>query len=310
MAARAPAAPDLGAWVRELHAAGGAARRDGDGVLWAFPALLAAGAEAAPAASGSGPASLGARALREQCARLDAERARARAWQERPFSGTASEEADATERALARGYGEESGERGERPPAPPLERRLALALGTAVHAALEEIEATAPPAEQEAAYAAAVDAALSLALAPEDRPRVREAARALWTTFAGGPLAERLARIAPHVVARELPVLLEPDAAIADEPTGFLAGAIDLLYRDPDDGAWVVADYKTDAVASGDALAGHAERYRRQGGIYVRAVQRALGLEAPPRFELWFLRAGRTVRIEPLATGEGTSASS
>ncbi len=30
----------------------------------------------------------------------------------------------------------------------------------------------------------------------------------------------------------------------------YIAGAIDLVYRDPSDGEWVVADYKTDRVAS------------------------------------------------------------
>ena len=53
----------------------------------------------------------------------------------------------------------------------------------------------------------------------------------------------------------------------------------------------MVADYKTDRVAGEAELAEKAERYRTQGEGYVRAVQGALGLPAPPRFELWFLDA-------------------
>jgi ATP-dependent exoDNAse (exonuclease V) beta subunit len=93
------------------------------------------------------------------------------------------------------------------------------------------------------------------------------------------------------VVARELPVWLEPTDAAPGEPVGFVAGAIDLLYRDPESGALVVADYKTDAVEGVD-LAAHAAKYTGQGAAYVRAVARALALAEPPRFELWFLQAG------------------
>ena len=55
----------------------------------------------------------------------------------------------------------------------------------------------------------------------------------------------------------------------------------------------MVADYKTDRVETDAELAERAEGYRGQGAVYVEAVQRALGLERPPRFELWFLHAGR-----------------
>ena len=41
------------------------------------------------------------------------------------------------------------------------------------------------------------------------------------------------------------------------------------------------------------ALEERAEHYAAQGAGYVRAVQGALGLPEPPRFELWFLDAGR-----------------
>ena len=54
----------------------------------------------------------------------------------------------------------------------------------------------------------------------------------------------------------------------------------------------MVADYKTDDV-TGAAVAERARSYAEQGRIYVEALRRALGLARPPRFELWFLRAGR-----------------
>ena len=114
---------------------------------------------------------------------------------------------------------------------------------------------------------------------------MRARARAVWERFAAGPLAARLAALAPHVVARELPVWTLPAGDGEGEPVGFVAGAIDLLYRDPESGRLVVADYKTDAVDGAD-LAAHAARYAGQGAAYVRAVAGALGLPEPPRFEL------------------------
>jgi ATP-dependent exoDNAse (exonuclease V) beta subunit len=101
------------------------------------------------------------------------------------------------------------------------------------------------------------------------------------------------------VVARELPVWALPAGDAEGEPVGFVAGAIDLLYRDPESRALVVADYKTDAVGGTD-LAARAAEYAGQGAAYVRAVAHALGLAEPPRFELWFLQAG-VVWSAPLA---------
>jgi ATP-dependent exoDNAse (exonuclease V) beta subunit len=77
-----------------------------------------------------------------------------------------------------------------------------------------------------------------------------------------------------------------------------VAGAIDLLYRDPSDGSWVVVDFKTDLVENASVLHEKRERYRGQAAAYTRAVQEALALTAPPRFELWFLDADRVERIE------------
>jgi ATP-dependent exoDNAse (exonuclease V) beta subunit len=171
------------------------------------------------------------------------------------------------------------------------ERSVALAAGTAVHALLEAglLEGDAETALERAA---------ALASAPGERDAVLAHARSLWQRFRAGPLAPRLAALAPHVVARELPVWVEPAGDGDADPVGFVAGAIDLLYRDPATGELVVADYKTDAVDAA-GLDTYAARYAPQGRHYARAVERALGLARPPRFELWFLAAGEVRTLAP-----------
>jgi ATP-dependent exoDNAse (exonuclease V) beta subunit len=79
---------------------------------------------------------------------------------------------------------------------------------------------------------------------------------------------------------------------------GFVSGALDLLYRDPETGDLVVADYKTDRVEGDDELATQAEAYASQARLYARAVREALDLPEPPRAELWFLWAGRVVAVD------------
>ncbi len=96
------------------------------------------------------------------------------------------------------------------------------------------------------------------------------------------------------MVARELAVLLPPGAG-PEGPVGFVSGAIDLVYADPGTGALVIADYKTDDVATDAEVAERARAYAPQGEAYARALREALGLPAPPRFELWFVKSGRVV---------------
>jgi ATP-dependent exoDNAse (exonuclease V) beta subunit len=82
---------------------------------------------------------------------------------------------------------------------------------------------------------------------------------------------------------------------------GFVSGALDLLYRDPETGDLVVADYKTDRVeVEGDlsALTDLVGAYAPQARLYARAVREALDLPEPPRAELWFLWAGRVVAVD------------
>jgi ATP-dependent exoDNAse (exonuclease V) beta subunit len=263
---------------------------ESDTVLWRLPAL-------APA-----PVSLaGGRAVEEtdvERVRRDAERLRSLAGEAaaraaRPTVRTASEE-EAWEEARA-GEGAARVAAGARDAA----RETALAAGEAVHAWLEHLD-LAEPAER---WRDAGRRALA-----REHPGVAARAGALVERFLAGPLAERLRALAPHVIARELPVLAPPrpehvlDAdARAREPVGFWSGSIDLLVADPETGEIVVVDYKTDAVEGGAAVEERARSYAPQGRVYVRAVQDALALREPPRFELWFLHAGAV--CAPLAPG-------
>ena len=77
---------------------------------------------------------------------------------------------------------------------------------------------------------------------------------------------------------------------------GAWVGSIDLLYRCPDTNEVVVADYKTDQVGDQDAEV-VAERHRAQGAVYSEAVQSALGLEQPPRFEVWLIETDQRVGL-------------
>jgi ATP-dependent exoDNAse (exonuclease V) beta subunit len=269
-------------------------------------------APAAAAADGAvdGPPGLPSAAAVE---RMAAELARlgeeAEARRRRPFSAAASEEAHQRLRELAAAGDEETEEGaaedgGSR-------RRAAMAAGAAVHRALEllDLAADEPGGEAEAAgdRLAGYLAAVLPTAAPEWKGALERAA-ALWRRFAAGPLHDRLSALDGRVIARELPVLLPAPAEVretgAPPPVGFVSGSIDLLYLDEDDRP-VVADYKTDAVAGDDELAARAAAYAPQGEVYARAVAEALGLADLPRFELWFLDAGRVVEVsgEPGAPG-------
>jgi ATP-dependent exoDNAse (exonuclease V) beta subunit len=122
------------------------------------------------------------------------------------------------------------------------------------------------------------------------RQPARQLTEEILERLAEGPLLARLNRLAAHVVARELCVVAPPGDP-AEGPVGGVAGVIDMVYRDPDDGAWVVCDFKTDRV-EGAELSERAAHYAPQAAAYTSALQSALDLPAPPRCELWFLHAG------------------
>ena len=179
-------------------------------------------------------------------------------------------------------------------------RELAMASGAALHRALELWDLDADPAREMERQRALLPAYLSAVATGEDVARALPRCHRLLERFVAGGLADRLRGLAGHVVARELPVLLapDPDPPGGAGPVAFVSGAIDLLYRDPGSGALVIADYKTDEVGGAD-LQRRTITYASQGAAYVRAVQAALELAMPPRFELWFVHAGQVVAPAP-----------
>src|SRR3970282_1925050 len=102
-----------------------------------------------------------------------------------------------------------------------------------------------------------------------------------------GALFRRFLSLGPRLLARELPVLLPPD----EGAVGYVSGAVDLVY--PDAPGPLVADLKTDRLEGESELAERAAVYGPQEALYTRALQEALGLDHPPRTELWFLLSHR-----------------
>ena len=280
-------------------------RVDADGARWVFPGLLAlpppeAGAGARGAAGAPAPEAVAAESAALARARRVAQ-ARAR----RPFAATASaaggeEEPDAlAERrfgeAAARapfGAGEDRafGAGEDRADA-----EVARAVGVVIHAALEELDLEAPPEQALARARERLPALVRGAAEPAARDEALARALELLERFAAGPLHVRLrALAAAGPLLRELPVLLPPGAEALDAlaATAFTSGVVDLVYRDPESGELVIADYKTDRVDGEAALRERAGRYAAQGAVYQRALRDALSLAYTPRFELWFLAAG------------------
>jgi ATP-dependent helicase/nuclease subunit A len=342
------------------------------GALWRVPAAGAA-AGRRDVAAGGGAALASPAEVEAHAAALARLAGAARAHMARPWSGPASAEAH---RLFAEAEANAEAGRSPGPRRRDGGNEVATAAGTLVHRFLESLDLDADVAAQLAdAPAALARLIAAVDTGSADPAAVARRAEAVLARLAGSPLAARLAAIAPHVVARELPVLLPPFACPPDRsggsrgaesgadvgnhchpersegsrgagsapdvgnychpersegsrgagsapddapgasavpagprphrpdrsdvsPVAFVAGAIDLVYRDTSSGELVIADYKTDEVASDADLAEKAATYRSQGDVYTRALQGALGLPAPPRFELWFLAAGRIVAVE------------
>jgi ATP-dependent exoDNAse (exonuclease V) beta subunit len=308
LASRRGGRPDLESCMREARDEGRLHHDDPDGVRWVFPGLRAAEAVQAPA--GAGEAGAGADAPSEPDQRLARRRAEAAATMARPYRAAASADGHAGEREAEtlRRFGEagEGGARfgeaaeGAKPfAAAGVAREAARAAGTAVHRILEDLDLEAGPqaalTEQRGRLPALV---AGLADEAAREPAVAQAERILDALAAGGEdgLLARLRGLRERVVARELDVLLAPGSG-AEGAVGFVAGAVDLVYRDPADERLVVVDYKTDAVAGESELDEKVARYRSQGRVYQRALEQALALDYEPRFELWFLAAGRVVPV-------------
>jgi len=275
-----------------------------DGVRWRFPLLE-------PRAGGAPPGA-GARGRRAACAspaEIEAAAARLAALGREAAARAARPR---TRGAAPDGEGEGEGEAAAaapdaRAPGPAAgaraapRREVARAVGSAVHAVLETLDLGVPRDEARARADAGVERRLEAARLGPAAAHARAQVRRVLDGFFDGPLHAALVGLGPHVVARELPILLAPGPADGpDAPVGCWSGVADLVYRDPTTGEVVVADYKTDRAAGEGGPP--APRYRAQGLVYARAVQAALGLAALPRFELWWLASGKVERV-PLEDG-------
>ncbi len=227
---------------------------------------------------------------------LQTRRCQARAREARPFYAVASRDVSALayEAAAVVLTGEERGvEIEEVTGEESIDARAAAAVGSAVHRVLEHWDFGGEPVSE-----ANRRRALLLEVLEERLPEVEWApalarAETLLARFTAGSLGSRFRALREHMVARELPILLKPQAEDG-VVLGVVVGAIDLVYRDPENGEWVIVDYKTDAVAGAAELLERATRYRTQLQVYARALQQSLNLASAPRQELWFLAADRS----------------
>jgi ATP-dependent exoDNAse (exonuclease V) beta subunit len=161
---------------------------------------------------------------------------------------------------------------------------LGRAVGLTAHHALEIWDRGDDAALLAGLRAAAARAAATAGAVAEE---VERDTREVLSSFLGSALARRLREL--EHVEREVPILLRGE----DGQTW--SGRIDLLARAPD-GAWIVVDFKTDAGASATEI---AARYRPQMAVYAAAVRRALALPSLPRCEVWLLRAGEAIVVDP-----------
>ena len=273
---RGPGTPDLRQAAGELTGD----RFDAHSARWVFPALLAGeGAGGPKAGRAAGLAT--PEEIRSDADRIERDRIAALKHASRPFRATASDE---SRHELRRGEPDRGSAAGFGRPA-------ALAVGTAIHRVLEELDLFADPGPQLESARQTVQTELSREFGGPDLETAITDAHDILEKLERGSLLEKLRGLRDLIVARELPLQFAP----SPDPfgaVGFVAGAIDMVYRDPETNAWVVADFKTDRVDSQEARA-RAESYAAQGCAYTRALQNGLGLDHEPRFELWFLRADR-----------------
>ncbi len=273
--------PPLQQLAGELARAG-RAHADTHGARWVFPALR----PPAPAGDARAPGRAEIERIRADSARIRERGAEARARMRRPFSSSPSQASHAGLLALFDRVGRDVAERG-------VSEDVALAVGSAVHAVLERLDFEAPLAAGLECLRPSLLRVLASRLGGESLTQAEGLAGALLDRLAAGPLAARLAALRGCVVARELPYVAPPDTGVADGPVGFVAGTIDLIYRDPESEQLVVADYKSDRVESDAEVAERSAIYAGQVASYAQALRSGLGLAYLPRAELWFLHPGR-----------------
>jgi ATP-dependent helicase/nuclease subunit A len=156
---------------------------------------------------------------------------------------------------------------------------VAQSVGTALHLAFE--------VGDDSPDFAAASQWLKGALSETDLPKGLAVLSETQAALEGRCLLDRFQAIVPSILGREVPLMLKADEPDDEPVTGF-SGSIDLLYTDPEDGAIVVADYKTDRVPESQ-LNAQAEHHRTQGELYTRAARSAFPGAPNYRFEVWFL---------------------
>jgi len=161
---------------------------------------------------------------------------------------------------------------------------LARLIGVCAHAVLEQWDFTRPRTE-----ISTVIEQTSRCYVAQDHPQlmadVTEDLTVLFGNFLSSEPYHRLQRAT--VLGREVPFVMP----LGEGQT--MEGVIDLIYRL--DGRIWIADYKTDEVVAEDVQA-RVDRYRPQAEMYMRAVERALGLSSLS-FQFIFLRPGMAVDV-------------
>ncbi len=220
---------------------------------------------------------------------LQADRRAAIQRQNQPLTATASGAVshEVLREALHGGEGVDVGV-GEWLAAPDGFERHAREVGTTVHRVLEQIDLSLT-AEQALELEIQNLRQTAQGLVPSEQVlEVVSQARQVLEQMDNNGLLHELFERKPHILGREVPVLL-PDSRKGST----IVGTLDLLYRDPADNNLVVADFKSDQVRDVKGTAQLVQAYQAQGRIYCQAVELMFPQEEPPRFELWFLRAGQ-----------------
>lgn len=171
-------------------------------------------------------------------------------------------------------------------------RDLARHLGSLCHEVMEHVDFTSPHAAMEVILEQY--RRWEMPILGDLVEEIVAQARTIMSGFFMTDVFERLRTVT--VLAMEAPFVMPVGGITGLElEAGVVQGVIDLVYRDPD-GAVVVADYKSDHVTPG-TLEHKVFAYGQQRHIYTAAVQAALNIPEPPRFELIFLRTGLVVRL-------------
>ncbi len=175
------------------------------------------------------------------------------------------------------------------------ERDAATAVGSLVHRVLEKVDLRPGLAERLPAALDEASAELDLTLDESTAAAARAWLSSLTRTLARGSCVAKLSGLASRIIGREIAIIAPPDPDRG--PVGAVTGFVDLVYRDPDDGRVVVADYKTDSLEGEEAITERTGVYEPQVRTYARALREALNLDHEPHVELWFLAADRIVRL-------------